>query len=157
MLLPPKAGETGKAAFEGGNRAKLTELLRRETRISDTARKVLGNSSTAEKAIDAIDVGTMVRSLRYIKDQGGLINAAVNAVADTLERLSAIKGERARYLAEQLLATDPAQQAAFLGQVAMTYGRRQSQKLKRISDILREAWTGSAAATAGRRQEEVRL
>lgn len=154
FIMPPTAGTKGKFGMPGGNRAKLTELIGREQRISMTANKVLGNSSTAEKAIDAIDVGAMVRSLRYIKDQGGLINAAVNAVADSLEKMSAIKGERARYLAEQLLATDPAQQAAFLGQVAMTYGRKQAQKIRWISDAMREAWTGSATAAAGRALEQ---
>lgn len=155
LLLPPTAGT--KAAGGMTNRERLADLIRREQRISSTAGKVLGNSSTAEKAIDAIDVGSMVRSLRYIKDQGGLINAGINAVADTLERLSAIKGERARYLAEQLLATDPVQQQRFLNEVAMTYGRRQSQRLRQISDVLRETWTGSAASLIGRRQEEVKL
>jgi len=153
LILPPRAGSTGAAGQAGGNRAKLEELLRTETSMSMTAAKVLGNSSTAEKAIDAIDVGAMVRSLRYIKDQGGLINAAVNAVADQLEKLAAIKGERARYLAEQLLSTDPQQQARFLGQVAMTYGRSRATKLKQIADVLGEAWSGNAASYAGRQQE----
>ncbi|WP_144083617.1 hypothetical protein [Hyphomicrobium nitrativorans] len=147
FLMPQRAGETGKFAYPGGRRAQLSELTRRETRISDTARKVLGNSTTAEKAVDAIDVGSMVRSLRYIRDQGGLINAAVNSLADALEKLSAIKGERAKYLAQQLLATDPAQQAAFLARVAQEYGEAQARKVGAVSEIWREAFTGAMSAT----------
>ena len=151
LIMPQSAGT--KAAGGFNNRERMAELIRREQRMSSTAGKVLGNSSTAEKAIDAIDVGTMVRSLRYIKDQGGLVNAAVNAVADHLEKMAAIKGERARYLAEQLLSTDPQQQTRFLNQVAMTYGRRRATKLKQIADVLGEAWAGSAASLVGRQQE----
>lgn len=127
MMLPPTAGRSPE--FPGGNRERLGELVSREQRISDTARKVLGNSSTAEKAADAIDIGRLARVTRYIRTEGGITQAAMASLSDALERMSAIKGEKARYLAQQLLTADPAQQDAFLQQVAAEYGRSQLPRI----------------------------
>lgn len=128
-ILPPIAGKS--ADFPGGNRERFGELLKRETRMSDTSKKVLGNSSSAEKAADAIDIGRIARVTRYIKDTGGLVQAAAASLSDALEKMSAIKGERARYLATKLLDPDPAKQQAFLREVEKTYG---ANTVRRIND-----------------------
>ncbi|MEQ1689361.1 MAG: hypothetical protein ABL874_12380, partial [Sphingopyxis sp.] len=153
MMLPPTAGRSPE--FPGGNRERLGELVSREQRISDTARKVLGNSSTAEKAADAIDIGRLARVTRYIRTEGGITQAAMASLSDALERMSAIKGEKARYLAQQLLTADPAQQQLFLQQVADEYGRSQLPRvmaaINRWSYRIENATIGQPARAEGDR------
>ena len=150
MLLPPGAGKS--AEFPGGNREKLSEIVSREQRISDTARKVLGNSSTAEKAVDAIDISKLGRLTRYMKDSGGLFQAGVSGLADTLEKMSAIKGEKAQYLARKLLSTDPLEQTAFLRQVANEHGAHQSPKIMAAIDFWSTRLEQTAANKVGREE-----
>lgn len=151
LILPPTAGATkagtpANVAFPGGNREKLAELVRREGRMSSTANRVLGNSSTAEKAADALDVGRLQQVTRYVRDQGGITQALLSGLSDAFERMSAIKGEKAKYLARQLLETDPAQQAAFLRAVEVEYGQNTARQIGSAIN----AWTaGIAASTSG--------
>jgi hypothetical protein len=152
MILPPTAGKS--ADFPGGNREKLTELVKREQRISDTSRKVLGNSSTAEKAADSIDIGRIARVTRYIKDTGGLIQAAAASLSDVFEKMGAIKGQRAQYLAKKMLTTDPAEQQAFLTQVEQTYGKNVARRLNEAFYRWAEGFEASAASMTGRAQAE---
>jgi hypothetical protein len=154
-ILPPGAGKS--AEFPGGNREKLAELVKREARMSDTARKVLGNSSTAEKAVDAIDIGRVARVMRYVKDSGGMFQAAAGSLSNALERFASIKGPRAQYVARKMLSTDPAEQQAFLREVEKTYG---SNVARRLTDIFHrwllqfEASIGGAAARSSEEQKE---
>jgi hypothetical protein len=119
MILPPVAGKS--PDFPGGNREHLNELITREHRMSGTASKVLGNSSSAEKAVDAIDMGRIARVSRYIGNSTGMFQAAATSLSDALEKMSALKGDRARYLATKLLEPDPSKQKAFLREVAKRY------------------------------------
>jgi len=148
LILPPVAGASER--FPGGNREKLTELLKRETRISDTSRKVLGNSSTAEKAVDAVDIGRLARVSRYIGNSTGAVQAAAASLADALERMSAIKGERARYLAQKLLTTDQNEQREFLRQVRRTYGANTVRKINTVASDWAVAFETAFAGQAGR-------
>ena len=152
MILPPKAGQT--PDFPGGNREKLAELVRREGRMSSTANRVLGNSSTAEKMSDAVDVGRLARVSRYVRDQGGLFQAAISGLSDGLEQLTAIRGEKARYLARKLLSTDAAEQATFMREVEAEFGRDAARQIGTAIN----AWTArieaSAAGLPGRREGE---
>lgn len=152
MILPPTAGKS--AEFPGGNREKLTELVKREQRMSDTSRKVLGNSSTAEKAADSIDIGRIARVTRYIKDTGGLVQAAAASLSDALEKMGAIKGQRAQYLAKKMLSIDPTEQQAFLREVEQTYGRNVSRRLGETFNNWIVRFEGSIGGTAGRNQPE---
>jgi hypothetical protein len=144
MILPPTAGKS--ADFPGGNRERIGELVSREARMSDTSRKVLGNSSTAEKAADAIDIGRIARVTRYIKDTGGLVQAAAASLSDALEKMSAIKGDRARYLATKLLETDSAKQQAFLREVEKRYG---ANAVRQINDTFSNWLVRFEASFAG--------
>lgn len=146
MILPPSAGKA--PAFPGGNRERLTELVRREHRMSTTSSRVQGNSTTAEKTVDAIDAGRMVHSLRYIKEQGGFVNAAINGLSDVIERLSAIKGRRARYLAQKLLSTDPSEQQQFLREVERAYGASVTRKIVTAAERARQRLTPAMAIGA---------
>lgn len=152
MMLPPQAGKTPE--FPGGNREKLGELVTREQRMSQTANKVLGNSQTAEKTIDSIDIGRMARVLRYVKDQGGAINAAAAGLSDVLEKMGAVKGERAKYLAGKLLSIDPQEQQQFLQEVANTYGTRRALRVRKALEDWMVQIESSASQTAGRRVGE---
>jgi len=149
QIMPPTAGKS--AQFPGGNREKLAEIIKREARMSDTARKILGNSSTAEKAIDAIDIGKMAKGLRYISEKGGAINAATSALSDALERMTAMRGDRARYLAKKLLSSDEAEITAFLDDVQRIYGSRAVRAVRSAVDDL---ITKSAAAAGSRESLE---
>ncbi len=128
VMLPPRAG-VDKVHAPGGNRERLGEIVRRERRMTETNQKVLGNSSTAEKAVDAVDVGRMARVARYIKENGGMLQAAVAGLSEQLEKFGALKGRRADYLARKLLTTDPLEQQVFLEQVRRTYGAARSAKI----------------------------
>lgn len=152
MILPPYAGKTPE--FPGGNREKLGELVRREQRMSSTASKVLGNSSTAEKAVDAIDIGRLARVMRYIRDTGGLFQAAAGSLSDALEKMSAIKGPRAQYLAKQLLETDPAKQQAFLKKVEQTYGGNVARRINEIFSRWLLQFEASISGAAGRGSQQ---
>lgn len=132
IMLPPRAGRA--ADFPGGSRERLTELARREVRGTSTNRIVLGNSTTAEKASDAMDIGRMARSARYIRDNGGPVPALISAVSEQLEKLGALKGRRARYLARKLLTTDPREQAEFLMQVRRTHGAQRAARIQQAVD-----------------------
>lgn len=150
-ILPPRAGQKKGTPFEeGGNRAMLGELIRREHRMSGTASKVLGNSSTAEKAADAIDIGRMARVLRYVRDSGGAMQAAAGSLSDFLERLSAIKGPRAQYLARKLLSTDHIEQQRFLDEVAKTYGKNVARRITGTMNAWLSHFEASIAGTAAR-------
>lgn len=150
MMLPPGAGKS--SSFPGGNREMLGELVGREHRMSDTARKVLGNSSTAEKAADAIDISKLGRVSRYLKDSGGLFQAGVSAVSDAVEKMTAIKGDKARYLAQKLLSTDPLEQMAFLRQVANEHGAHQTPKIMAAIDRATNRIEQSILSKAGREE-----
>ncbi len=155
MILPPQAGRS--AEFPGGNREKLGELVKREQRMSGTATKVLGNSSTAEKAVDAIDIGRVARVLRYVRDTpGGVFSAAASSLSDALEKMSAIKGPRAQYLAKQLLETDPAKQQAFLKQVEQTYGGNVARRINEVFNRWLLQFEASIGGAAGRGAQEQR-
>lgn len=150
VMLPPRAGQS--ADFPGGTRERLAELATREQRTTKTNQMVLGNSTTAEKAVDAIDVGRMARVARYIRENGGPIQAAITAVSDQLEQFGAIKGRRARYLARKLLSTNPAEQAEFLMAVRRTYGASRAARLEdnisRVLDAVAVGTPGTAATIA---------
>ncbi len=150
MLLPPRAGVSPE--FPGGNREKLSEIVSREQRMSDTARKVLGNSSTAEKSVDAIDISKLGRLTRYLKDSGGLFQAAASGLSDAIEKMSAIKGEKAQYLAQKLLSTDPLEQVAFLRQVANEHGSHQSPRIMAAIDHWSNRLEQTAVNKVGREE-----
>ncbi len=128
IMLPPRAGVSQQ--FPGGNRERLGDLVSRERRMTETNQKVLGNSSTAEKAVDAMDVGRMARVARYIRENGGPVQAVVSALSEALEQFGAVKGRRAQYLARKLLSTDPLEQETFLAQVRQTYGAARAQRIE---------------------------
>lgn len=148
MILPPRAGAN--EAFPGGNRERLAELIRRERRMTETNQKVMGNSTTAEKLIDAMDVSRLARVARYMRENGGPINAAVTALSEQIERFAAIKGQRARYLAQQLLTTDPQQQERFLQQITQQYGASRAAQVQQAVATVMDQATGPTAGALSR-------
>jgi hypothetical protein len=150
MTLPPLSGRS--VEFPGGNREKLAEILSREQRMSQTAGSVLGNSSTAEKVVDAIDVGRITRMMRSLQTSGGVIQAGAGALGDYLERRAAIKGPRARYLAEQMLSADPDVQRGFLDLVRAEFD---ANTARRITDAASEWMVAIEKAAAAQGAKEL--
>lgn len=152
VMLPPAAGRS--AEFPGGNRERLAELIEREQRTTDTVRKVMGNSTTAEKAVDAMDVGRLARVARYMKEQGGPVQAAVSALSDQLEKFGAVKGRRAQYLAKKLLSADPREQAEFLMQVRRTHGQARVARITQAVEQFTSDIERTVMTTGGRYMAE---
>jgi hypothetical protein len=147
LLLPPRAGQTPE--FPGGNRERLGEMVRREHRMSGTAAEVMGNSKTAQRAQDDIELAgrdMLSDTWRTFRTSGGLVNLGLDAVSVAAERAFGFRDDMARALAQRLVAATPDEQQRILMRIGQRMG---NDRLDRFFDIAGQASSPIAAGVGG--------
>lgn len=137
---------------QGDTSEKLGELVRREGRISATAKEVLGNSKTAQRAQDDLDfAGRDLLGAAYtnFRSSGGLINLSLDAVKIGFEKAFGFKDDMARALAARLIELDPIKQQEILMRIGQRMGPDKVDKFLAFMDKARIATTAAGANVAG--------
>lgn len=138
---------------QGQTSEKLSELIRREGRISETAKEVLGNSKTAQRAQDDIELAgrdMLGEAYRAFRSNGGLINLSLDAVKIGFERAFGFRDDMAQALAKRLIEADPAEQARILSRVAQRMGPDKVDNFLKLMDQLRVVGTAVGASETGK-------
>lgn len=134
---------------QGDTSEKLGELVRREGRISATAKEVLGNSKTAQRTQDDLDYAgrdLLGAAWSTFRSNGGVINLGLDAVKVGFERAFGFKDDMAKALAARLIELDPVKQQVLLTRIGQRMGPDKVDKFLAFMDKARLA---STAATAG--------
>lgn len=127
-LRSPQMIETLRAILPGNLRtggragAELTELVNREMRMSRTANRVLGNSTTAEQAMEAIDVTKWTALARRIREANGIIPLALATIESATQKMFGMSEQVSNVIARQIFSSDPRLIRATLQRLSRTYG-----------------------------------
>lgn len=133
---------------QGQTSTKMNEIVRRETRMSDTAKEVLGNSKTAQRLSDDVELGgrdIMSQAIDRYRSSPTLLNLALDAVKAGAEKIFGFRDDMATALARRLFTADPAEQAQILAAIEARMGKEKTSKfLEFMSQASLAATTGGA-------------
>lgn len=138
---------------QGQTSEKMGEIIRREGRMSETAKEVLGNSKTAQRAQDDLELaGRDIASEAYkaFRSSGGLLNLGLDVIKSAAEKAFGFRDDMAVALAQRLTAASPAEQNQILMRLAMRMGNDRFDRFLQYARAANTVATGAAASSAGR-------
>ncbi len=134
---------------QGKTSENLNELVNRETRMSRTAGRVMGNSATAERVQDDLEFGgrdLVSSAVEKLRSKPGVLNFGLDIAKAVSENVFGFKDDMALALAKRLFAADPQEQQVILARIQQRMG---SQKMHEfVSALSKAANAGRAATTA---------
>lgn len=137
---------------QGQTSAKMNEIVRRETRMSDTAREVLGNSKTAQRLTDDAELNgrdILSQAIDKYRSTPTLLNLGIDAIRAGAEKVFGFRDDMAVALARRLFTADPAEQAKILAGIEARMGKEKTSKFLEIMSHAALVATTSAAGQAG--------
>lgn len=150
MALP------GNAKVGGGKKSqKFNELFSREMRMSQTANAIKGNSTTAQQALDAAQMGTWARMANSVRTSG-VVGAALSSVETLAQRFFGLNQQTGAIIARQVLSTDPKDQAATLNRLAAKYGTDALHQFGQMIGPAIQRFNRTATTSAEMHREPVR-
>lgn len=133
---------------QGQTSSKMNELVRRESRMSGTAQEVLGNSKTAQRGTDDVELNgrdMMSQAIDRYRSAPTLLNLGLDAVKAASERIFGFRDDMATALARRLFTADPAEQAKILSAIEARMGKEKTSKfIEAMSQASLVATTGGA-------------
>ena len=127
------------------------EYMRRQGRMIETRDEVLGNSKTAQRAGDDLQVaGSMLgQMVNRWRSSPSLANMAIEAVAEGWKRLFGFRDDVALALAKRLTVSDPTERARVLAAVQARMGKDRFGQLADYLDAVNNRVTALASRQAG--------
>jgi hypothetical protein len=138
---------------QGKTSDQMNEIIRRESRMSQSATEVLGNSKTAQRAQDDIELaGRDIAGEAYKawRSSGGALNLGLDVLKSGFERYFGFRDDMALALAKRLTEANPAQQNQILMRLALRMGNDRFDRFMEFAAKANLVTSGATAATAGR-------
>ena len=140
------------AKAEFSNRPeRFGEYMGRQGRMIETRDEVLGNSKTAQRAGDDLQVaGSMLgQMVNRWRSSPSLANMAIEAVAEGWKRLFGFRDDVALALAKRLTVSDPTERARVLAAVQARMGKDRFGQLADYLDAVNNRVVALASRQAG--------
>jgi hypothetical protein len=137
---------------QGQTSAKMNEIVRRETRMSDTAREVLGNSKTAQRLTDDAELNgrdILSQAIDKYRSTPTLLNLGIDAIRAGAEKVFGFRDDMAVALARRLFTADPAEQAKILSAIEARMGKEKTSKFLEAMSRAALVATTSGAGQVG--------
>lgn len=137
---------------QGQTSAKMNEIVRRETRMSDTAREVLGNSKTAQRLTDDAELNgrdILSQAIDKYRSTPTLLNLGIDAIRAGAEKVFGFRDDMAVALARRLFTADPTEQAKILAGIEARMGKERTSKFLEALSRASLVATTSAAGQVG--------
>jgi hypothetical protein len=128
------------------------EIVRRETRMSDTAREVLGNSKTAQRLTDDVELNgrdILSQAIDKYRSTPTLLNLGIDAIRAGAERVFGFRDDMAVALARRLFTADPSEQARILAGIEARMGKEKTSKFLEAMSRAALVATTSGAGQVG--------
>lgn len=115
----------GRDAVYGDRAVRFGEAMARQERKVQTRNEVLGNSKTAQRQGDDIEMAGNALSQLYnrFRSSPGLLNMGIEALAAGWQKVFGFRQDVAQALARRLLETDPTKQAKILADIQAKIGK----------------------------------
>ena len=126
---------------QGKTSDNMNELIQREGRISSTTAEALGNSKTAQRVQDDMDMASrdmLGSTWRAFRTSGGLVNMGLDVVAAGAQQAFGFRDDMAKALAKRLIEVNPAEQQKILARVGQRMGDDKLEKFLRAMDATRQ-------------------
>jgi hypothetical protein len=136
---------------QGETVQRMNEIIRRESRMSGTAKEVLGNSKTQQRGMDDLELGRSMLEDAYtrFRSSGSMLNLGLDAVKHAAEKTFGFRDDLATALARKLFTANRAEQDRILQEVAKRYGKQRMGDFFRIVHGISLRGTTGAAGSAG--------
>jgi hypothetical protein len=148
-FFKPNVMKRLQAVMPGGQTTeRMNEVIRRESRMSDTAKEVLGNSKTAQRAQDDVELGRdlLSQAVDRYRSTPSMLNVVIDATKYASEKVFGFRDDMATALARKLFTADRAEQDKILAEVAKRYG---TPKLDEFFQMVNNLSLGATTNAAG--------
>lgn len=138
---------------QGKTSDSMNELISRESRMSRTAAEALGNSKTAQRAQDDLEVAgrdMLGSSWKAFRSSGGIVNMGLDVVAAGAQQAFGFRDDMAKALAKRLIEADPAQQQQILARLAHRVGNDKLDRFLSAIDMTRQPIASGVASDVSR-------